>query len=180
MKKAVILNQSQQLGNEWKGTYLITQCLYSVLLSTGLYNVKLVPCMRLDNQSSGDNTLLVSSVNLSNDYYGQLLHDFSKDDILQLDIHMDSFDGKAKGCSAFFYPGSKGSEFASLVYEKVGNILGKRTLESRGGLYTLKNSIARNVLVEFGFYDSQFQQVKDNLIPICNSTASAIKEYFKI
>jgi hypothetical protein len=180
MKKGVIINQSQQAGTEFKNTYLISQCLYSMLKKTGYYDVRLVPCFRLNNTGSSDDTLLISSVNVANDYFYDLRKTFGKEDILQLDIHMDSFDGKAKGASAFFYPGSTAQNFANIIYEKLGGLLGKRSIESRGNLYTLKKSLARNVLVEFGFYDSQLNFVLDNLIDVCNLTHESIAKYFNI
>lgn len=182
MNAAVIINQSQQKGKEWVITQMISQCLFNKIRMNDKIGTELVPCYRLTDQNSSDGELLTKSVDEANRLYELYRSNgFTHDQIIQIDIHQDSYNKLATGISAFWLPGSvKGMKFANMLYNsELGDILGRRTLEARSDFYTLKKSDARNVLFEVGFYDTwQGNWTVENCCKVTDILEKTLYSYF--
>jgi hypothetical protein len=113
-KNALIINQSQQGMPEVGITQLISRELSNQVISDRLYDVGLVPLF--DRSGKTDNQLLDSSIQRANVLYDSFIRDHSNNDIRQIDIHADAFNGSSFGCSTH-YISARGSFTADCIYK---------------------------------------------------------------
>ena len=101
-----------------------------------------------------------------------------------VDIHTDAANGKARGTSAFYYPGSsKGEVLAAHLYNFVGGVGGvRRSMHSRKDLIVLYGTKAVSALVELEFHDraDTANFVKDNWDAYGEAVAKAVLAYLGI
>ena len=101
-----------------------------------------------------------------------------------VDIHTDAVNGKARGTSAFYHPGSsKGEVLAAHLYNFVGGVGGvRRSMHSRTDLIALYGTKAVSALVELEFHDraDTADFVKDNWNAYGEAVAKAVLAYLGI
>ena len=101
-----------------------------------------------------------------------------------VDIHTDAANGKARGTSAFYHPGSsKGEVLAAHLYNFVGGVGGvRRSMHSRTDLIALYGTKAVSALVELEFHDraDTANFVKDNWNAYGEAVAKAVLAYLGI
>lgn len=184
MGKAIIINQSQQMGVEWELTKPIAESLQNTLIKNNV-PCYLVPCYRADDLKSIDATLLVNSVYQANQYYKRLIQlGFKHTDIAQIDIHCNANNGKSWGCS-MYYISTEGARFARELQKEISAVTpwnDNLGIEYHPSYYTLKNSNAINVIAEMSFYDesTQLTFIRKNPDVFALAMFKAICNYFKL
>lgn len=80
---------------------------------------------------------------------------------LVVELHLNAFDGKAKGTEVCYYPTSaKSKEVAQRINDKLDDIFTDRGIKARGNLYILNSTKPVAVLVEAFFCDSKEDYLK--------------------
>ena len=182
--KALIINQSQQAGVETMVTSWIADCLYCVVGTDNKIDVRIVPCYRRLGESGGDDYLLKKSVNKANDYYREFTRQgVPKKHICQVDIHADSCVGEGWGSSCL-YISSSGYNLAALIYRELEKITpwGDRGVVKRKDLWTLKESLTINTVIECSFYDESKQKcwMQNNAKLLARTIAKGVYAYLGV
>lgn len=82
---------------------------------------------------------------------------------LIIELHLNSFDGSAKGTEVLYYPTSKKSkEYAQRVNDKLDDIFFDRDIKARGDLYILRETDCNAILVESFFCDNKEDYLKSD------------------
>lgn len=91
-------------------------------------------------------------------------------------IHMNAFDGSAKGTEVFYYNGSvKGKEYAQKVLVELVKLgYYNRGIKDGSGLYVVKNAKAPAILVECCFCDNKEDMDRYNADDIANAIVKGI------
>lgn len=86
-------------------------------------------------------------------YY--ISHANAKNYDLVIQLHLNAYDGTAKGCEVWYYPSSSsGMRYANNVCNKLGTVWKNRGIKESKTLYWLRKTIAPSILIESFFCDS--------------------------
>lgn len=154
-KGSIIINQSQQRGIETLFTRYIADELYSYTIKQNKLCAYFVKCVRPENLTGTDTTTLFNSIDSVKDYYNQALKYHLPDEIRQVDIHCNSYNGKESGL-LLLWISQPGHTLATNIISEFRKVYPTHIegLRRRLDLYTLKHSPAVNVVIECGYYDN--------------------------
>ena len=86
-------------------------------------------------------------------YY--ISHADAKDYDLVVQLHLNAYNEKAKGCEVWYYPSSAmGMQYANSVCNKLGTIWNNRGIKESKTLYWLRKTLAPSILIESFFCDN--------------------------
>lgn len=86
-------------------------------------------------------------------YY--ISHANAKDYDLVVQLHLNAFNKKAKGCEVWYYPSSAmGMQYANSVCNKLGSVWKNRGVKESKTLYWLRKTSAPSILIESFFCDT--------------------------
>nr|DAG56595.1 MAG TPA: Cell wall hydrolase autolysin [Caudoviricetes sp.] len=87
-------------------------------------------------------------------YY--ISHANAKDYDLVVQLHLNTFNEKAKGCEVWYYPSSAmGMQYANSVCNKLGMVWKNRGIKESKTLYWLRKTSAPSILIESFFCDNR-------------------------
>lgn len=95
---------------------------------------------------------------------------------LYISIHMNSFNGIAKGTEVFYYPKSiKGKDYAQKILSELIKLgFYNRGIKDGSSLYVIKSTKASSILVECCFIDNKEDMNKYNAENIANAIVKGI------